>query len=53
LLGEVIALCRGRAGYGIVVANYEGRHGTGVVMYRACILSDGNDCWVTEAFGLS
>jgi len=53
LLAEVIALCRGRTGYGIDVANYEGRHGMGVVMCRAYILSDGNNCWVIEAFGLS
>jgi len=53
LLGEVIAICRGRAGYGIDVASYDRRDGMGVVMCRACFLSDGNSHCVSEAFGLS
>jgi len=47
----VTALCRGRAGYGIVVARYDGSHEMGVVMCRACILCDGNNHCISEAFG--
>jgi hypothetical protein len=47
----VVALYRGRPGYEIVIASYEGRHGMGVVMCRACGLSDWNNHCLSEAFG--